>query len=127
MCEQLWEFQSSHCNGKSHSVGNEIILNCLKRWGFVSNHDSLILLPALSLLSTIPKPGPTSWMMTTLFHQGERRNPRNRAELQLAAKWFEFWANFLETVDRTDWFKTTKGPSQVDPEKQQATQTMPGL
>lgn len=73
--------------------------------------------PALSLPSTIPKPGPTSQMTTTLFHQDERRNPGNRAELQLAVKWFEFWANFLEIGDRTDWLKTTKGPSQVDPEK----------
>lgn len=68
-------------------------------------------------------------MTTTISHQDERRNPRNRRELQLAAKWFEFWADFLEIGDRTDWLKTTRRPSQVDCEKQQAaaTQSMPGL
>lgn len=66
--------------------------------------------PALSLPSAIPKPGPTREMTTTLFHQDEKRNPRNRAELQLAAKWFEFWADFLEIGDRTDWLKI-RGPS----------------
>lgn len=101
---------------------------CLKLWVFVSNHDSHRLLLLSHFLALFPNQAPQARWRQHFFIRmrgGIQGTGQNGSWQQIV----RILGQFLEIGDRTDRLKSTRGPSQVDPEQQQAaaTPSMSGL